>query len=125
VRACRAYRAQTKGKVERPISYVRSSFTYGREFIGDGDLDAQLRRWLGHTANVRIHRTVNEQPVVRFERDERALLQPLPLRAYHSLLIDRSPRRAAQQRMPAAQLPEVVVQRRPLSQYAELVGGAR
>ena len=125
VRACRAYRAQTKGKVERPISYVRSSFTYGREFIGDGDLDAQLRRWLGHTANVRIHRTVNEQPVVRFERDERALLQPLPLRPYHSLLIDRSPRRAAQQRMPAARVPEVMVERRPLSQYAELVGGAR
>jgi len=37
-RACRPYRAQTKGKVERPIRYVRWSFAYGREFLGDGDL---------------------------------------------------------------------------------------
>ncbi len=29
VRACRPYRAKTKGKVERPVSYVRSSFFYG------------------------------------------------------------------------------------------------
>ncbi len=30
-RACRPYRAKTKGKVERPIRYVRQSFFYGRE----------------------------------------------------------------------------------------------
>ena len=30
-RSCRAYRAQTKGKVERPIRYLRESFFYGRE----------------------------------------------------------------------------------------------
>ena len=125
VRACRPYRAKTKGKVERPISYVRTSFIYGREFLGDGDLDAQLRHWLEHTANVRIHRTVFEQPVVRFERDERALLQPLPPRPYHSLLVERAPRRAPQTKIPAAQLPELTVERRPLSQYVELVGGAR
>jgi transposase len=34
VRACRPYRAKTKGKVERPISYVRQAFIYGREFLG-------------------------------------------------------------------------------------------
>lgn len=28
LRACRPYRAQTKGKVERPISYIRRSFFY-------------------------------------------------------------------------------------------------
>jgi transposase len=122
VRACRPYRAKTKGKVERPISYVRQAFIYGREFIGDGDLDAQLRHWLEHAANVRIHRTTNEQPVLRFERDERALLQPLPARPYHSLVIETAPRPAP--RIPAP-LPSVVVERRPLSQYAELVGGVR
>ena len=41
VRACRPYRACTKGKVERPIRYVRESFFYGREFVGDEDLDEQ------------------------------------------------------------------------------------
>ena len=30
-RACRPYRARTKGKVERPIRYLRESFFYGRE----------------------------------------------------------------------------------------------
>jgi transposase len=122
VRACRPYRAKTKGKVERPISYVRQGFIYGREFIGDGDLDAQLGHWLEHTANVRIHRTTNEQPVLRFERDERALLQPLPARPYHSLVIETAPRSVPRI---AAPLPSVVVERRPLAQYAELVGGGR
>jgi transposase len=32
VRACRPYRAQTKGKVERPIGYVRQGFFYRRSF---------------------------------------------------------------------------------------------
>jgi hypothetical protein len=40
-RACRPYRAQTKGKVERPIHYVRDNFVYGRAFLGDGDLHEQ------------------------------------------------------------------------------------
>ena len=31
-RACRPYRAQTKGKVERPVRYVRGNFVYGRTF---------------------------------------------------------------------------------------------
>lgn len=123
IRACRPYRAKTKGKVERPISYVRKNFIYGREFIGDGDLDAQLRHWLELTANVRIHRTTHEQPFVRFERDERALLQPLPARPYHSVVVEPAHRPAP--KTPAPLLPALVVERRPLTQYAELVGGGR
>ena len=46
IRACRPYRAQTKGKVERPISYVRQSFFYGRDFVSDDDLNAQADLWL-------------------------------------------------------------------------------
>lgn len=123
IRACRPYRAQTKGKVERPISYVRDNFFYGREFLNDADLDAQLRRWLDGTANVRLHQTVKEQPRLRFERDERALLQPLPHRPYHSLVVE--PRRAVEPKIRAVQVPVVSVERRPLSHYAELVGGVR
>ena len=124
VRACRAYRAQTKGKVERPISYVRDNFVYGREFLNDGDLDAQLHRWLERTANVRLHQTIKEQPVLRFERDERALLQPLPPRPYHSLVVDRMARPSGDTKIYAPQVPVLSVERRPLSHYAELVGGA-
>lgn len=125
IRACRPYRAQTKGKVERPISYVRDSFFYGREFLNDADLDAQLQRWLDGTANVRLHRTTGEQPRLRFDRDERALLQPLPHRPYHSLLVEPSKRRSADTQLRASQLPVVSVERRPLSHYTELVGGVR
>jgi transposase len=32
IRACRPYRAQTNGKVERPVRYARDNFVYGREF---------------------------------------------------------------------------------------------
>ena len=56
-RSCRPYRAQTKGKVERPIRYIRESFFYGRSFVNDDDLNQQAARWLEGTANVRRHVT--------------------------------------------------------------------
>ena len=67
-RSCRPYRAQTKGKVERPIRYLRESFFYGRTFVSDADLNEQATRWLEGTANVRRHGTTGERPVDRFER---------------------------------------------------------
>ena len=72
-RSCRPYRAQTKGKVERPIRYIRESFFYGRSFANDNDLNEQAVRWLEGTANVRRHATTGERPVDRFERDERVV----------------------------------------------------
>ena len=60
IRACRPYRARTKGKVERPVRYVRSSFFYGRTFTSDSDLNHQAHHWLDHVANVRIHGTLEE-----------------------------------------------------------------
>jgi transposase len=54
-RACRPYRAQTKGKVERPVRYVRGNFVYGRTFLHDADLDQQRQLWLERVANVRVH----------------------------------------------------------------------
>jgi transposase len=53
-RACRPYRAQTKGKVERPVRYLRDNFVYGRTFANDADLDQQRRQWLDDVANVRV-----------------------------------------------------------------------
>ena len=67
-RACRPYRAQTKGKVERPIRYCRQSFFYGRTFVGDDDLNAQAAHWCDTVANVRQHRTTGEPPQRRFAR---------------------------------------------------------
>ena len=75
IRACRPYRAQTKGKVERPIRYLRESFFYGRTFTSDDDLNAQALHWLETEANVRSHATLKERPLDRFER-ERLLRSP-------------------------------------------------
>ena len=64
--SCRPYRAQSKGKVERPIRYIRESFFYGRTFANDDDLNEQAARWLEGTANVRRHATTGERPVDRY-----------------------------------------------------------
>lgn len=114
-RACRPYRARTKGKIERPIRYCRQSFFYAREFVSDDDLNAQALRWLEEVANVRRHRTTGESPRARFERDERAQLRPLAPRPF--------PRLGAAAPLPRKRttLPHVEVERRPLSVYAGVV----
>lgn len=120
-RACRPYRAQTKGKVERPISYIRDNFVYGREFLGDPHLDAERERWQERTANVRLHATTKERPRERFEQGERHLLQALPERPYRSLVLlppKAAPAPAPQPAAPVAA--EIDVQRRPLATYDAL-----
>lgn len=125
-RACRPYRAKTKGKVERPIRYVRRSLVYGRTFAGDADLNAQAEWWLGRVANVRRHGTTGERPVDRFEREERAALGPLATRPYHSLALPpETPEPRKTPRLPSAAVPRVDVERRSLSAYASLAEGAR
>lgn len=119
IRACRPYRAQTKGKVERPVSYIRRNFLYGREFLGDADLNGQALTWLDHTANVRVHGTTQERPRERFERDERAVLLPLAAHPYQSLVL--APERLTRSTSLASGVrPRVTVERRPLAAYAEL-----
>ncbi len=119
-RACRPYRAQTKGKVERPVRYLRGNFVYGRTFANDGDLDQQCRQWLDDVANVRRHATTRERPRDRFDRDERLCLQPLASRPYASVLLPDPPRRPAPWATPR---PLVTVEKRPLAVYARLTGG--
>ena len=113
-RSCRPYRARTKGKVERPIRYIRESFFYGRSFANDDDLNAQAAGWLEGTANVRRHGTTGERPVDRFERDERAVLSPLANSPYRRLGLRQAPE-PARRPVPVT----VEVERRPLSVYAE------
>src|ERR1700751_6405309 len=55
-RACRPYRAKTKGKVERPFSYIRQDFFLARTFRSLDDLNNQLADWLATVANSRRHR---------------------------------------------------------------------
>ena len=118
VRACRPYRAKTKGKVERPIRYLRESFVYARDFVGDDDLNAQAEIWLRDTANVRRHRTTKEKPRDRFDAEERAALLTLAGRPYQSLIL--RPRPAPPTTIP---LPRIQVERRPLKTYAAIAAG--
>ena len=114
IRACRPYRAQTKGKVERPVRYIRDGFFYGREFVSDEDLNDQALHWLETVANVRVHGTLKEVPLVRFER-ERFLLGPLAKRPYSGVGSVSSP--------PAEGVlspPRILVERRSLAEYGRL-----
>lgn len=119
IRACRPYRAQTKGKVERPIGYVRGNFLYGRDFLGDADLAAQAAHWLEHTANARIHGTTGWVPRECFEREERATLRSLAPRPYRALL-PLPPTRALHAIPTSRTRPLLTVERRPLGAYAAL-----
>lgn len=116
IRACRPYRAKTKGKVERPVGYVRRSFFYGRTFISDEDLNHQAQSWRDTIANVRIHGTLKQRPIDRFE-EEQDVLKSLPPRPYRSLVLPPHVKKHTQ-----VALPRIEVQRRPLQAYAQLVG---
>lgn len=124
IRACRPYRAKTKGKVERPIHYVRRNFVYGREFLGDADLNDQALTWLAQIANQRVHGTTHEIPRERYERDERAALLPLAERPYQSLVLPPERIQARQTSHGGASylagIGGITVERRPLAAYARL-----
>jgi transposase len=84
-RLCRPYRAQTKGKVERFIGYLKRSFWV--PFVAsmrqsglrpDRDAaNAAVARWLREVANARVHATTREVPAERLAI-ETPLLQELP-----------------------------------------------
>jgi len=73
-RACQPYRAQTKGKVESGVKYVRGNFWPGLFFDDLVDLNRQGRGWLDNVANIRVHGTTGDVPFVRLTQEA---LQPL------------------------------------------------
>ena len=77
-RACRPYRARTKGKDERGVAYVKRNAMAGREFSSWAQLEAHLVRWNREVADLRVHGTTGEVPYERFVRAEAMALQPLP-----------------------------------------------
>jgi hypothetical protein len=79
-KACRPRRARTKGKIERGVGYVKHNALAGRSFASFAELERHLATWQLEVADRRIHGTTRERPAVRFERDERVALRPLPPR---------------------------------------------
>lgn len=76
-----AYAPWAKGKVERPIGYVRERFWRGYIFNNIAYCNQDVRKWVINTANERIHGTTREKVSLRFER-ERPHLGSLPHRPY-------------------------------------------
>jgi transposase len=84
-RLCQPYRAQTKGKVERFIRYLRASFyvPLASRLAQEGlvvdreTANIAVGRWLREVANARVHGTTGEVPSERLTL-ERASLQAIP-----------------------------------------------
>jgi transposase len=74
-RPCQPYRAQTKGKVESGVKYVRGNFWVGLYYQDLPDLNVQALIWLDTVANVRVHGTTHEVPAARLLVET---LQPFP-----------------------------------------------
>ena len=75
-RLCRPYRAQTKGKVESGVKYVRRNFLcglQGREPNSLVDMNAQLREWVACVANRRVHGTTRDEVAVRWDVEQFSL----------------------------------------------------
>lgn len=80
-KTCPPYSPWVKGKVERPIDYIRERFWRGYRFDSLERANSDLRRWLDTVANQRVHGTYR-QPVIRRWQEEKPLLGPLPPKDY-------------------------------------------
>jgi transposase len=81
-RACRPYRARTKGKDERMVGYVKHHFFVRyRRFESWAHLNQVAEQWLREEADAREHGTVHEVVRDRFTR-EAPSLQPVPPTRY-------------------------------------------
>jgi transposase len=78
VRACNVRKAHEKGRVERPIGFVRRRFWPGRRPRDLLDLNTQAARWRDDFANGRVHEITGKVPELVFEHEEKARLKPVP-----------------------------------------------
>ena len=76
-----AYSPWAKGKVERPIGYVRERFWRGYQYTDLKYANKDILEWLRDVADDRIHGTTHEKVRLRFEK-EKPFLGPLSSIAY-------------------------------------------
>ncbi len=79
--ACRVRRPQTKGKVERPFSYVETSLFNGRTFDSLDHLNETTAWWLAQVADIRVLRGFGKTPM-QLHQEELPHLIPRPACAY-------------------------------------------
>lgn len=73
---------QDKGRVERSVQYVQTSFFAGEEFLTLAAAQVAAERWCRVTAGERTHGTTRQRPAEHFAREERPLLLPAPEEPY-------------------------------------------
>lgn len=76
--ACNVRKGNEKGRVERPIGFVRSRFWTGRRFTDLMDLNRQAVQWRDEIANHRVHDVTGKVPALVFRNEEQRCLKPLP-----------------------------------------------
>ncbi|MCC6394102.1 MAG: IS21 family transposase [Bryobacterales bacterium] len=79
--ACRRYRPETKGKVERPFYCVETNLLNGRTFTSLDHLHETAAQWLAEVAAARLHRETRRRPIDLYEQEKPHLI-PLPATAY-------------------------------------------
>ena len=77
IRLCYPYRAQTKGKIESTIKYVRYNFWNGRSFESLDDVNAQCLSWL-NSVNMKAHGTTHEIPGERLMKEKLKPIDSVP-----------------------------------------------
>ena len=75
-----------KGKVERSMPTVRQQLVAGRQYLDLADANEKAIAWSLTGIGMEEHGTTHEKPVLRFERDEKACLIPLPASRFESPL---------------------------------------
>jgi transposase len=76
--ACNVRKGNEKGRVERPIGFVRRRFWPGRRFRDLFDLNTQATAWRDDFANGRVHEETGKVPSLVFRHEEKRQLKPLP-----------------------------------------------
>jgi len=84
-KVCPPYSPWVKGKVERPMAYIRERFWRGYTFTTIETLNRDMRKWLDETANRRVHGT-HRLPVTERWQQEMPLLGKLPPADYDTSL---------------------------------------
>lgn len=87
-RACRPYRARTKGKDERMVGYIKHNFFVRyRSFESWAHLNQLAEQWLREEADPRLHGTLKEVVSERFVQ-EKPHLKALPAQRYDTSYLE-------------------------------------
>lgn len=81
--ACRPFRPQTKGKVERPFDFLEKNLLNARSFTGLDHLNEVTAWWLAEVSDLHLHRTTGKTPL-ELHSQELPHLLPLPEKPYDS-----------------------------------------